>query len=635
MRDGYIKTAAVTPDVLVADPLFNGKMIREAMAKAAEEQVKLLVFPELSLSSATCGVLVTQDVLLDQVMEELVFIKECSKEQEMITVVGAPLSLMGQLYNCAVVIYKGSVLGIVPKVNVTDWFAKGLKDAEWISFLGETVPFGCNILFQCATMRNFTFACEIGDDVWAPVSPAASHALAGATVIAAPAATFETATKGDYRRNLLAIQSGKLAAAYVYAEAGEGESTTDYIFGGQNLICENGTVLAEGRRFENGMILADIDVNLIGGERRKNAGFKNGSSEYYDVVEFVMAKAETTLTRTFSKTPFIPEDKEERARRCEEILTMQALGLKKRLSHARAQTAVIGISGGLDSTLALLVTARAFDMLGMPREKMICVTMPCFGTTDRTYQNALTMTKELGATLREVNIMKAVTQHFEDIGHDMSIHNVAYENAQARERTQVIMDIANDNNGMVIGTGDLSELALGWATYNGDHMSMYCVNGDVPKMLVRHIVTYAAEMTEQEGLKRSLLDVVDTPVSPELLPPVDGEIAQKTEDLVGPYELHDFFLYYMLRFGFTPKKIFRIAVQTFKGEYDEAVIYKWLRTFCWRFFAQQYKRSCLPDGPKVGSVDISPRGSFKMGSDVSSAAWMKLMDELKAELGLE
>ncbi|MBE5955746.1 MAG: NAD(+) synthase [Lachnospiraceae bacterium] len=635
MKYGYIKTAAVTPDVLVADPLFNGKMVRESMTKAAAEQVKLIVFPELCLSSATCGVLFTQDVLLDQVMDELVLIKECSKEQEMLTVVGAPLFLMGQLYNCAVVIYKGSVLGIVPKANAAEWFAKGAKDAEWISFLGETVPFGCNILFQCAAMRNFTFACEIGDDVWAPVSPAASHALAGATVIAAPAATFETATKGDYRRNLLAVQSGKLAAAYVYAEAGEGESTTDFIFGGQNLICENGTVLSEGKRFENGMIIGDIDVNLLAGERRKNAGFKNNSNEYYDVVEFVMAKEETPLTRTFSKTPFIPEDKEERARRCEEILTMQALGLKKRLSHARAQTAVIGISGGLDSTLALLVTARAFDMLGMPREKMICVTMPCFGTTDRTYQNALTMTKELGATLREVNIMKAVTQHFEDIGHDMNVRNVAYENAQARERTQVIMDIANDNNGMVIGTGDLSELALGWATYNGDHMSMYCVNGDVPKMLVRHIVTYAAEMTEQEGLKRSLLDVVDTPVSPELLPPVDGEIAQKTEDLVGPYELHDFFLYYMLRFGFTPKKIFRIALQTFEGEYDQFVIYKWLRTFCWRFFAQQYKRSCLPDGPKVGSVDISPRGSFKMGSDVSSAAWMKQMDELKEELGIE
>ena len=635
MKDGFIKTAAVTPDVLVADPLHNGKVIREAMKAAAEQKVKLLVLPELSLSSATCGVLVTQDVLLDQVMEELEAIKECSKEMEMITVVGAPLALMGQLYNCAVVVYKGSVLGIVPKVNVTDWFARGEKDAEWISFLGETVPFGCNILFQCATMRNFAFACEVGDDVWAPVSPAASHALAGATVIAAPAATFETTTKESYRRNLLAIQSGKLAAAYVYAEAGEGESTTDFIYSGQNLICENGTVLAESKRFENGMIVTDIDVSLLAGERRKNPSFKAGSGEYYDVVEFVMKKEETELTRTFSQSPFIPEDKEEWERRCEEILTMQALGLKKRLAHAKAQTAVIGISGGLDSTLALLVTAKAFDMLGMPREKMICVTMPCFGTSDRTYQNALTMTKELGATLREVNIMKAVTQHFEDIGHDINVRNVAYENAQARERTQVIMDIANDNNGMVVGTGDLSELALGWATYNGDHMSMYCVNGDVPKTMVRHIVTYAAEMTEQESLKKSLLDVVDTPVSPELLPPVEGVIAQKTEDLVGPYELHDFFLYYMLRFGYTPKKIFRIAAKTFEGIYDHAVIYKWLRTFCWRFFAQQYKRSCLPDGPKVGSIDISPRGSFKMGSDVSSAAWMKQMDELKEELGLE
>lgn len=630
MRDGYIKTAAVTPDVLVADPLFNGKVIREAMDKAAQEKVKLLVFPELCLSSATCGVLVTQDVLLDQVMEELVLIKECSKEQEMITVVGAPLFLMGQLYNCAVVVYKGGVLGIVPKVNVADWFAKGEKDAQWISFLGETVPFGSNILFQCATMRNFTFACEVGDDVWAPVSPAASHALAGATVIAAPAATYETATKGDYRRNLLAIQSGKLAAAYVYAEAGEGESTTDYIFGGQNLICENGTVLAEGKRFSNGMIIADIDVDLIGGERRKNAGFKNGSTQYYDVVEFLMAKEETTLNRTYSKTPFIPEDEEERARRCEEILTMQALGLKKRLSHARAQTAVIGISGGLDSTLALLVTARAFDMLGMPREKMICVTMPCFGTTDRTYQNALTMTKELGATLREVNIMKAVTQHFEDIGQSMDNHDVTYENAQARERTQVLMDIANQCGGMVIGTGDLSELVLGWATYNGDHMSMYGVNGAIPKTLVRHLVRYYADCCcdGNEKLKEVLLDVLDTPVSPELLPPIDGVIAQKTEDLVGPYELHDFFLYYMLRYGFSPAKIYRIAKNTFAGEYDEETILKWLKKFYYRFFSQQFKRSCLPDGPKVGTVGVSPRGDLRMPSDASVSVWMAEVDSL-------
>lgn len=635
MKDGFIKTAAVTPDILVADPLHNGKVIREAMEQAAQQGVKLLVFPELCLSGATCGVLAAQEVLLDQVMEELEAIKELSKNMEMLTVVGAPLTWMGQLWDCAVVICRGSVLGIVPKVHVTGGFAKGEKDAQWISFLGEIVPAGCNLLFQCAQMRNFTFACEVGDDVWAPMSPAASHAMAGAVVIAAPAATFETTTKEKYRRNLLSVQSGKLKAAYVYAEAGEGESTTDYIYSGQNLICENGTVLAEAERFVNSMTVTEIDVNLLAGERRRKPSFGPCPGEYYDVIEFTMKKEETELSRIFPQSPFIPDSREERAKRCEEILTMQALGLKKRLAHARAQTAVIGISGGLDSTLALLVTARAFDMLGMPREKMICVTMPCFGTSDRTYQNALTMTRELGATLREVNIMKAVTQHFEDIGHDIEVRNVAYENAQARERTQVIMDIANDNNGLVVGTGDLSELALGWATYNGDHMSMYCVNGDVPKTLVRHIVAYAAEKTEQEGLKKSLLDVVDTPVSPELLPPVDGEIAQKTEDLVGPYELHDFFLYYMLRFGYAPKKIFRIAVRAFAGVYAPDVIYRWLRTFCWRFFAQQYKRSCLPDGPKVGSIDISPRGSFQMASDVSSAVWMKQMDELKEELGLE
>lgn len=630
MRDGFIKVAAATPDVLVANPAFNGNKVREVMETAWEKKVRLLVFPELCLSSATCGELVYHEVLLDGVLAEITKIKDCSKDKDMITVIGAPLELMGQVYNCAVVIYDGIVMGIVPKVYAES-FAKGKKEVQWVTFLGENVPFGANVLFQCSNVKHFTFGCEVGKDMWAPMAPGISHVLNGATVMAVPAATIETTTKDVYRRNLVTMESGKQAAAYIYAEAGEGESTTDFIFSGQSMICENGVVLAEKKRFANGMIITDIDVNRLASERRQNAAFDCGD-EYYDFVEFDMNVEETKLNRRFHKSPFIPENPADREKSCEEILTMQALGLKKRLAHANAQTAVIGISGGLDSTLALLVTARAFDMLGMPREKMICVTMPCFGTTDRTYQNALTMTKELGATLREVNIMKAVTQHFEDIDHDINVRNVAYENAQARERTQVIMDIANDNNGMVIGTGDLSELALGWATYNGDHMSMYAVNGDVPKTLVRYLVRYEADLTDNEGLKASLLDVLDTPVSPELLPPSEGEIAQKTEDLVGPYELHDFFLYYHLRFGFAPKKIFKIAVKTFAGEYDEKVIYKWLRTFCWRFFAQQYKRSCLPDGPKVGSVDVSPRGGLRMGSDVSSAIWMAQMDELKEEL---
>ena len=633
MKDGFVKVAAATPDVLVANPAFNGEKIREMMEEAAAKKVKLLVFPELSISSATCGDLVKHDLLLDEVLHEIEKIKTCSKGQKMVTVVGAPIEFAGQVYNCAVVICEGRVLGIVPKMYAGE-FAKGKREVQWISFLGDEVAFGVNVLFHCSNVRHFTFGCEVGKDLWAPMAPGVSHVLNGATVMAVPAAIFETTTKDVYRRNLVTVESAKQAAAYIYAEAGEGESTTDYIFSGHSLICENGTVLAEKERFANGMIITDIDVNRLAGDRRKEEAFDTGE-EYYDFVEFDLPLEETELTREFPKYPFIPADPDARDKACEEILSMQALGLKKRLAHANAKTAVIGVSGGLDSTLALLVTARAMDMLGMPRENMICVTMPCFGTTDRTYQNALTMMREMGATLREVNIMKAITQHFEDIDHDINNRNVAYENAQARERTQVIMDIANDNNGMVIGTGDLSELALGWATYNGDHMSMYAVNGDISKTLVRCLVRYEADHTEKESLRASLLDVIDTPVSPELLPPSEGKIAQKTEDLVGPYELHDFFLYYTLRFGYAPKKIFRIAAKTFAGEYEEATIYKWLRNFCWRFFAQQYKRSCLPDGPKVGSVDVSPRGGLRMGSDVSSVIWMRQMDELKEELGIQ
>lgn len=642
MKDGFLKVASATPDVLVANPVFNGEKIREQMSQAEEKKVKLLLFPELCLTAYTCSDLFIQEPLLYSVKEEIQKIREHSRQMEMVTVVGAPLEFSGKLYNCAVFVYKGKILGIVPKLFIPNYsefyearhFTRGSKKVEWISFLGEKVPFGANLLFCCEEMDSLVIGCEICEDLWTPLPPSSHHAMKGATVIVNPSASVETTTKEVYRKNLVSMQSARLVCAYLYADAGEGESTTDVVFSGHNLVCENGTVLAESKRFSNEMTEAEIDLFRLAADRRRMSTFLPETEEEYEKVYFSMKTEDTVLTREIAKTPFIPSNQSEREKRCDEILTLQAMGLKKRLAHTHAQSAVIGISGGLDSTLAVLVTARAFDLLQIPREKIICVTMPCFGTTDRTYQNALTLTKELGATLKEVRIMKAVEQHFKDIGHDPEIHDVTYENSQARERTQILMDLSNRYNGLVIGTGDMSELALGWATYNGDHMSMYGVNASVPKTLVRHLVRYYADTTTNKGLRDSLLDVLDTPVSPELLPPVDGVISQKTEDLVGPYELHDFFLYYMLRFGFGPKKIFRLASLAFKEEYPDEIIYKWLRTFCWRFFAQQFKRSCLPDGPKVGSIAVSPRGDLRMPSDASPAIWMSQMDELKEELGL-
>ncbi|MDO4553994.1 MAG: NAD(+) synthase [Lachnospiraceae bacterium] len=643
MKDGFLKVGAMTPDVLVADPVYNGARIREGMDEAAAQGAKLLLFPELCLTAYTCSDLFLQSTLLDEVEKELAAIRRYSINQSMITVVGSPIAFSGKLYNCAIFFYQGKTLGIVPKQYLPNYsefyearhFTRGEGKVEWVDFLEEQVPFGANLLFCCKEQRDFVIACEICEDLWTPLPPSSRHAMKGATVIVNPSASVETTTKESYRKNLVSMQSARLVSAYVYADAGEGESTTDVVFSGHNLICENGTVLAESERFKNGAIYSEIDLYRLAADRRRMSTFLPETKEEYVKVSFSMEREETSLTRTFARTPFIPSNQQEREKRCDEILTLQAMGLKKRLAHTKARHAVVGISGGLDSTLAVLVTARAFDLLKIPRENIICVTMPCFGTTDRTYQNALTLTRELGATLKEVNIKAAVRQHFADIGQEESVHDVTYENGQARERTQILMDLSNKYNGLVIGTGDMSELALGWATYNGDHMSMYGVNASVPKTLVRHLVRYYADTTNQTGLKESLLDVLDTPVSPELLPPVDGVISQKTEDLVGPYELHDFFLYYLLRFGYTPKKIFRIARLSFSGEYGDETIYKWLRTFCWRFFAQQFKRSCLPDGPKVGSIAVSPRGDLRMPSDASASIWMAQMDELKEELGIE
>lgn len=550
----------------------------------------------------------------------------------MLVVVGCPIVIKQKLYNCAVVISDGSILGIVPKTHLPNYSefyelrhftsGEGLEEDLWFGEEFGYVNVAVNQLFKCKEIPELVVACEICEDLWVPLPPSTYHAMAGATVICNPSASVETTTKESYRRSLVSNQSARLLAAYIYADAGEGESTQDVVYSGHHLICENGSVLAEAKRFTNEIIYADIDVQKLAAERRKMTSFPGGQTDDYFEQEFSLEVKENKITRTFPKAPFVPDNQDERDKRCDEILSLQSMGLKKRLEHTNCKHAVVGISGGLDSTLAVLVTARAFDLLDIPRENLICVTMPCFGTTDRTYQNAVSLIKELGATLKEVRIEKAVRQHFADIGHDENNHDVTYENSQARERTQILMDMANQYNGMVIGTGDMSELALGWATYNGDHMSMYAVNCSVPKTLVRYLVLYYAETTENKKLSEVLMDVLDTPVSPELLPPVDGVISQKTEDLVGPYELHDFFLYYMLRFGFPKAKLYRMAKLTFDGVYDDETIKKWLDKFYWRFFSQQFKRSCLPDGPKVGSVAVSPRGDLRMPSDASPTAWL-------------
>ena len=608
MRHGFIKVAAATPDIRVADVDYNKGQIIKQMDEAAEAGAKIIVFPELCITGYTCSDLFLQDILLNSAKKALVEIAEHTKNLDALVFVGVPIAVGGELYNVAAALNHGNILGFTTKSFLPNYgefyemrqFRPGPKKAEKILFGGKEIPFGPQLLFVENQM---------------------------ATVIVNCSASDETIGKASYREALISGQSARLISGYIYANAGEGESTTDLVFGGHNLIAENGTILAEAKRFSNGIIYTEFDVQKIANERRKNTTFTETQEHVLPRIPFGLEQTETILTRTFPSRPFVPRDDQERAKRCEEILTIQAMGLKKRLAHTHAKSAVVGISGGLDSTLALLVTAKAFDALGLERSGITAVTMPCFGTTDRTYQNACKMSLKVGATLREVRIGDAVMQHFKDIGHDPQDHSVTYENSQARERTQVLMDIANQTGGLVIGTGDMSELALGWATYNGDHMSMYGVNASVPKTLVRHLVHYYADTCEDPSLKEVLYDVLDTPVSPELLPPKDGEIAQKTEDLVGPYELHDFFLYYFLRMGYEPGKIYRIAKLSFAGEYDDETIYKWLRTFCWRFFSQQFKRSCLPDGPKVGTVALSPRGDWRMPSDACVALWIQNLEK--------
>ena len=636
MYDGFLKVAAATPEIRVADCEYNADAAADLMGEAASQGVRLLGLPELCLTGYTCSDLFLQESLLDGARKALLSLAEVTRGQNMVTVAGLPLSVKGCLYNVAAVLCEGRILGFVPKSNIPNYSefyeARHFHAAQpmntEILFEGRKYPFGTKLLFSCRQMPEFTLGVEICEDLWVANPPSIGHAKAGATIIANPSASDETTGKDIYRRELVNGQSARLVCGYIYADAGEGESSTDLVFAAHNLICENGSILAQAHRFQNEMVISEIDVRKLTSERRRMTVWKADLGDDYRVIDFDLDMEKTPLTRFIDPYPFVPGDKADRERRCEEILTIQAMGLKKRLKHTRCKNAVVGISGGLDSTLALLVTVRAFDMLGLDKKGIEAVTMPCFGTTDRTYNNACRLVNELGASLKEVNIKEAVTLHFRDIGQDMNCHDVTYENCQARERTQVLMDIANKSGGLVIGTGDLSELALGWATYNGDHMSMYGVNASIPKTLVRHLVRYCADYSEDRELTATLLDILDTPVSPELIPPQDGEIQQKTEDIVGPYELHDFFLYQILRFGMRPAKIFRMALYAFDGVYDHDTILKWLKTFYRRFFAQQFKRSCLPDGPKVGSAAVSPRGDWRMPSDACAALWMDELDKI-------
>lgn len=667
MKHGFIKTAAAVPQIRTADPMYNAEQIISLMKKAVKAGAGVIAFPELCITGYTCGDLFLQDRLLDESRMALEQIRKATQRSDALVFVGFPLEWEGKLYNTAAVLQSGELLCFIPKRFVPNYaefyelrqFTPGPADAELITYEGKEIPFGSRIILDVDAIRNLEIAAEICEDAWVMNAPDIEHAMAGANLIINLSASNETVGKDDYRRSLFSSVSARTISAYVYVSAGDGESTQDIVFGGRILMYENGSLIAQRKAFDNAygeekLLITEFDISRLNYERRRTTtyfseqeaakrrrsslqkltdGMSNPgatiTSDGYLHLQVHMKQRETELTRSYDPHPFVPADKARRDQRCEEILAIQARGLAKRMKHIGCQYAVIGVSGGLDSTLAMLVTARAFDLIGLPRHNLIAVTMPCFGTTSRTKNNALTLSEALGAELREVPIAAAVTQHFADIGQDPEVHDVTYENSQARERTQVLMDIANQIGGIVVGTGDLSELALGWATYNGDHMSMYGVNAGIPKTLVSHLVRFFAETTEDQQLSACLFDVLDTPVSPELLPPTgDGQISQKTEDLVGPYELHDFFLYYFLRCGFTPSKVYRIALLSFAGRFDPATIHKWLTTFCRRFFTQQFKRSCLPDGPKVGSVAVSPRGDLRMPSDASFAAWLRdLTDE--------
>lgn len=640
MKDGFISVACGSPKVHLADCACNAEETFTMMRKAEQAGVRVLVLPELGLTGYTCGDLFYQDTLLRGAEQALATVLEATRNLEVVTAVGLPVQFNNRLYNCSAVIQKGIILGVVPKTHLPNYgefyekrqFAPAPRELfHTVKLCGNEVSFGPQMLFSCEQIPDLTLGFEICEDLWVPNSPSVAMAQAGATIIGNLSASNDLVGKDVYRRQLVTMQSAKLLCGYVYASAGEGESTSDVVFGSHQLIAENGVLLAE-KRFEGGLLISEIDVQRLCFERRRTQEMpvmENADGPM--TVSFSLTPKRTKLTRYVAPMPFVPEGKEDRDARCREILLIASLGLKQRVEHTGAKTAVVGLSGGLDSTLAVLITGLAMKMCNKPMTDIVAVTMPCFGTTDRTKNNAVILAERLGATLKTVDISATVRSHFRDIGHDMADHSVTFENGQARERTQVLMDVANQTGGLVIGTGDLSELALGWCTYNGDHMSNYAVNASIPKTLVRHLVAYLAKdnRDKDEDLTGVLEDILDTPVSPELLPAVQGNISQKTEDLVGPYELHDFFLYYLLRWGFGPEKIYRLAIYAWGKKYDRAIILKWLRTFYHRFFSQQFKRNCLPDGPKVGSVAVSPRGDWRMPSDAKIALWQTELDALE------
>ncbi len=642
MKDGFIKVAAATPNLKIADTDFNARSCISLAESASEAGVKVLVFPELSLTGYSCGDLFNTETLLNGALDALRQYVYGTATLGMVSVVGLPVSFSDKVYNCAAVVSGGQLLGLVPKKNLPDFaeafetrcFAPAPDDSFAYVFDDSVVMLGTKQFFVCRSMPSLRLGVEICEDLFVSLPSSSLLTAAGATVIANPSASGELVGKDDFRRILVTSQSARSLCGYIYAGAGIGESTSNVVFSGHSMIVENGKILAEKAPFETGeLLISEIDLQNIVHERRgKNTFTKNTLGIEYSEIEFDLMLEDTEITRTINSHPFIPDNKEVCAARCEEILSIQSVGLARRIEASYSKKAVVGISGGLDSCLAILVMAKAMDFLGRDRNDIIAVTMPCFGTTKRTKNNATVLCEKLGVDFREVDIFAAVEQHFKDIGHDMSNHNVVYENAQARERTQVLMDIANAEGGIVVGTGDLSELALGWATYNGDHMSMYGVNGSIPKTLIRYVVKHYADTANNNGeteLAYALYDILNTPVSPELLPAKEnGEIAQVTEDLVGPYELHDFYIYNFVKHGYTPKKLFRLAKIAFTGVYDDATLLKWLEVFTKRFFAQQFKRSCLPDGPKVGSVALS-YNDFKMPSDVTNTIWKKEIQEIK------
>lgn len=639
MQFGFIKTACATPSIRVADCTYNAQQTVAVVQNAAQQGVEVLCLPELGLTGYTCEDLFLQPVLLNGALNALQMVLEQTKQLSVLFAVGLPLVVHGKLFNCAAVVQGGKILGVVPKTYLPNYnefyearrFTAAPQETTTITLLGQRVPFGTKLLFCHPADAACKIAVEICEDLWAPLPPSTHHAMAGATLVLNLSASDEIVGKAQYRRNLIAGQSARLLCGYLYADAGQGESTTDLVFAGHNIICENGTLLAQSELFQDGMAITEVDVQRLAAERTKNTSFALQNAAEYTCIEMQPAQAQWQSVRPVEPNPFVPAVDAERANRCEAILEMQAQGLKKRMKHTHASKAVIGISGGLDSTLALLVVSRAFIRMGKPLSDIVAVTMPCFGTTKRTRSNAEKLCDALGVSLQQVNIADTVRSNFKDIGQQESCLDVTYENTQARVRTLVLMNLANRLGGLVIGTGDLSELALGWATYNGDHMSMYAVNASVPKTLVRHIVATVAEESKAD-LKEVLQDILDTPVSPELLPAQEnGEIAQQTEEIVGPYELHDFFLYYAVRWGFAPDKIFWLAQQAFANRYDNRVLLKWLRNFYKRFFAQQFKRSCLPDGPKVGTVSLSPRGDWRMPSDACATLWLQQVEQLEQQ----